>query len=203
MPLFNFNKQQTPTTPEKMNVSKSGIEFISKFEGVFRKGTSSKYAPRDAKLASENPSLYYVYIDPVGLPTIGIGHLLTKSELNSGIIVLNGKRVNYKNGLTIDQVNDLKAQDMIRFVEAVRKNVQVPLTQSMFDAIVSWAFNVGAGRVHSTKQTLIRKLNAGDYKGAANEFPKWNKSSGRVLSGLTRRRNAERDMFLSEINKVT
>jgi lysozyme len=95
--------------------------------------------------------LYYVYIDPVGLPTIGIGHLLTKKELTSGIITLNGTNVNYKNGLTIDQVNDLKAQDLVRFVVAVRNNVTVPLTQSMFDAIVSWAFNVGAGRVHPSK----------------------------------------------------
>lgn len=185
-----------------MNVSQAGIQFISQWEGVYRKGRSSKYAPKNSNIKNENPDLYYVYIDPVGLPTIGIGHLLTKSELSSGIININGKNVNYKNGLTIDQVNDLKAQDLIRFVDAVRRNVKVPLTQSMFDAIISWAFNVGAGMVHPSKQTLVRKLNQKDYVGAANEFPRWNRSGGRVLKGLTRRRNAEKDLFLSEIDKV-
>ena len=97
---------------------------------------------------------------------------------------------------------DLKRQDLSRFENAVRTHVTVPLTQSMFDALVSWTFNVGAGRIAPNGSTLARKLNAGDYEGAADELLKWNRAGGRVLSGLTRRREAERQMFLRDIDSI-
>ena len=71
----------------------------------------------------------------------------------------------------------------------------MPVTQNQFDALVSFTYNLGAGNLRSS--TLLKKLNAGDYAGAADEFPKWNKAGGKELAGLTRRRNAERDLFLS------
>ena len=71
----------------------------------------------------------------------------------------------------------------------------VELTQGQFDALVSFAYNVGS-RALSTS-TLLKKLNAGDIKGAADEFLRWNKSGGKVMPGLTNRRKAERALFLS------
>jgi lysozyme len=196
--MFNiFNKRQTIKID---NISESGIKFIGDFEGLYRFGGSARFAPSGTNLSRENKDLIYEYIDPVGLPTIGYGHLLTASEMSSGILVINGTRVNYKNGISMKQVMDLKKQDLDRFVKAVNNFVNVPLTQSMFDALVSFSFNVGTGALQ--RSTLLRLLNSGNYEAAANEFTKWNRAGGRVLSGLTRRREAEKRMFLSEISKV-
>lgn len=90
------------------------------------------------------------------------------------------------------------------FEPFVRNAVLVPLTQKQFDAMVSIVYNTGPGgpkrdgiiRLASgTPSTLLRKLNAGDYAGAAAQFPAWNRSGGRVMKGLQRRREAERLVF--------
>lgn len=65
----------------------------------------------------------------------------------------------------------------------------VPMYQHEWDAIVSWAYNVGTGA--ACKSSLVRKLKAGDYTGACTELLKWDKAGGRVLPGLTKRRQAE------------
>ncbi len=192
------NNRVGPASQFKTSID--GIKLIGDFEGLERRGGSSRFAPRGTNLGSEDKSKIYEYIDPIGLPTIGYGHLLTKEEMRTGVIVIDGRRVNYKKGLTMDQVYDLKRQDLFRFENAVRKFVKVPITQSMFDALVSWLFNVGTGRMASS--TLGRVLNQGHYDVAANELLKWNRAGGRVLAGLTRRRQAERKMFISEMSLV-
>ena len=68
--------------------------------------------------------------------------------------------------------------------------------QCQFDALCSWIFNLRDGIRQYNTSTLRRKLKGGDYKGAANEFPRWCRSGGVVMNGLQRRRNAERAMFL-------
>jgi peptidoglycan hydrolase-like protein with peptidoglycan-binding domain len=85
------------------------------------------------------------------------------------------------------------AEDVGRFEAAVNRLVKVPLSQGQFDALVSFSFNVGEGALADS--TLLRKLNARDYKGARREFARWNKGGGRVLPGLTRRRAAEAKLF--------
>lgn len=70
----------------------------------------------------------------------------------------------------------------------------VPLTQNQFDALVSFCYNVGQYNLLSS--ALIKKLNNKDYKGASNEFLKWNKSGGKVLQGLANRRKDEIEVFL-------
>ena len=75
------------------------------------------------------------------------------------------------------------------------KAVKVPISQQMFDALVSFAYNVGAANMAAS--TLVRKLNAGDINGAAAEFDRWVFSGGARLAGLTKRRDAERALFLS------
>lgn len=122
-----------------------------------------------------------VYKDAVGKDTIGIGHLIKSGE--------------HFTTLTQQQAEDLLAKDLKQFEVGVTTAVKVALTQNQFDALVSFSFNLGLGNLNSS--TLLKKLNAGDYQGAADEFPKWNRASGRVLQGLTNRRIAERELFLS------
>lgn len=108
---------------------------------------------------------------------------------------VDGKPV--RPGMTIDQdiADRLLKTGLLSYENDVLKLVRVKLTQGQFDALVSFAYNVGS-RALSTS-TLLKKLNAGDIKGAADEFLRWNKAGGKVMPGLTNRRKAERDVFLS------
>lgn len=108
---------------------------------------------------------------------------------------VDGKPI--KPGMTIKQetADRLLKTGLVRYENDVLKMTKVKLTQGQFDALVSFAYNVGS-RALSTS-TLLRKLNDGDVKGAADEFLRWNKAGGKVLNGLTRRREAERALFLS------
>ena len=100
-------------------------------------------------------------------------------------------------GMTIHQAtaDRLLKIGLVSYENDVLKLVRVKLTQGQFDALVSFAYNVGS-RALSTS-TLLKKLNGGDIKGAADEFLRWNKAGGKVMPGLTNRRKAERDVFLS------
>ncbi|HDU5651462.1 TPA: lysozyme [Klebsiella aerogenes] len=108
---------------------------------------------------------------------------------------VDGKPV--RPGMTIDQAtaDRLLKTGLVSYENDVLKIVKVKLTQGQFDALVSLAYNIGS-RALSTS-TLLKKLNDGDIKGAADEFLRWNKAGGKVLNGLTRRREAERALFLS------
>lgn len=119
------------------------------------------------------------YQDPVGIWTIGYGHTRTARP---------GMRI------SIEQAGALMREDLAGFERCVERAVWAPMNQNEFDALVSWAYNVGCGAV--AKSTLVRKLNSGDRKGAADELLRWNKAGGKVLAGLTRRRRAERELFL-------
>ena len=77
----------------------------------------------------------------------------------------------------------------------INKDVTVELTQNQFDALTSFAYNVGMGAFRSS--TLLKKLNNGDYIGVSNEFERWNKSKGKVMPGLVSRRAREKELFLS------
>lgn len=96
--------------------------------------------------------------------------------------------------VTISQGEANLAADLKEFEDAVNSLVKVPLLQCQFDALVSFAFNLGANALAGS--TLLKNLNAGDYKGAADQFLRWNKAGGKVLRGLEKRRAAERSMFL-------
>ncbi|GKX58359.1 lysozyme [Leminorella grimontii] len=120
------------------------------------------------------------YQCPAGVWTIGYGHTDQ---------VRRGDEISYA------QAERYLRADLVKFEADVTRLARVPLTQGQFDALVSFAFNCGA-RALSTS-TLLRKLNAGDYTGTADELLRWNKSAGKELPGLTRRRAAERELFLS------
>lgn len=96
--------------------------------------------------------------------------------------------------ITADQAEQFFREDVSGAENAVNTLVKVKLNQNQYDALVDFVFNLGYGNfAHST---LLRKLNAGDYQGAADEFPKWDHQAGKVLAGLTRRRADERAKFL-------
>ncbi|WP_275183626.1 lysozyme [Citrobacter freundii] len=101
-------------------------------------------------------------------------------------------------GMTIKQetAERLLKTGLVSYENDVSRLVKVRLTQGQFDALVSFTYNLGARSLSTS--TLLRKLNAGDYAGAADEFLRWNKAGGKVLNGLTRRREAERDLFLGQ-----
>ena len=96
--------------------------------------------------------------------------------------------------ITESEAERLLEADVRMFEQLVRDAVLVPLTQSQFDALVSFAYNVGSGALAGS--TLLRKVNRLDFGGAADEFLRWNKADGKVVEGLVRRRAAERRMFI-------
>ncbi len=121
------------------------------------------------------------YLDAVDVWTIGYGHTKTAEP---------GMHI------TEAQAEELLRQDLEEFEEAVTEAVQVSINSNQFSALVSFCFNLGAGSLFES--TLLRLLNQGDFQGAADQFPRWNKAGSQVLEGLTRRRKAERALFLSE-----
>lgn len=125
------------------------------------------------------------YQDSVGVWTIGYGWTQP----------VDGKPI--RAGMTIKQetAERLLRTGLVSYESDVSRLVKVGLTQGQFDALVSFTYNLGARSLSTS--TLLRKLNAGDYAGAADEFLRWNKAGGKVLNGLTRRREAERALFLS------
>jgi GH24 family phage-related lysozyme (muramidase) len=99
-----------------------------------------------------------------------------------------------KPGMTIteSEAEKLLQKDLVRFEDSVNTLVKVPLTQGQYDALVSFVFNCGTNAF--AKSTLLRLLNSGDYKGAAEQFKRW---TNKGLAGLVRRRKAEETLFLS------
>lgn len=97
--------------------------------------------------------------------------------------------------ITMAEAEALFDKDTDRFEAAVERLAPVA-TDNQFAAMVSLAYNVGEGNFASS--TLLRKHNAGDHEGAANEFKRWNRAAGRVMRGLTRRREAEAALYRSK-----
>lgn len=120
------------------------------------------------------------YQDVVGVWTIGYG--------STGDHVKPGLKITEK------EAEELLMQDLERFEDGVSRIVDVDLNSNQFSALVSFTFNLGVGALE--KSTLLRKLNSGDYKGAANEFERWVFAGGKKLAGLKRRRKAEKALFL-------
>lgn len=131
--------------------------------------------------------LPYAYLDTIAVPaimTIGYGHTGN---------VHAGERV------TKAQALRLLASDLAVAARAVRQGIHAKLSVRQRMALISLAFNCGGGAVIGS--TLASKLNAGDYKGAANCFLEWDHAGGVVVQGLLNRRKAERAMFLSKPKK--
>jgi lysozyme len=119
------------------------------------------------------------YKCPADVWTIGYGHT---NKVKQGDVITEG------------EADILLALDVQEAERAVSSYVDVDINQNQFDALVSFVYNLGAGNFKSS--TLLKKLNQGDYLGAANEFHRWNKAGGKVLRGLVRRREAEANLFI-------
>jgi lysozyme len=125
------------------------------------------------------------YLCSAGKPTIGYGATFYE----------DGKKVTMSDpAITEQRAEDLLKKHLEQFSAAVERNVKVSTTDNQFAALVSFTFNLGEGNLKSS--TLLKKLNNKDYAGAANEFERWNKAGGKILAGLTRRRQAEKSLFL-------
>lgn len=99
--------------------------------------------------------------------------------------------------ITQATADSLLAQDVSKFEAGVAALIKIPVNQNQFDALVSFAYNVGLGNFKTS--TLLTLVNKKDFKDAANEFGKWNKSGGKVLAGLVKRREAEKELFLKAV----
>lgn len=121
----------------------------------------------------------FAYKCPAGVWTIGYGR-------TAGV----------REGMTISEPEARKyvEQQCEKIGQSIQGLLKVTVTENQLSALISFYYNIGCSAF--MKSTLLRKLNAGDIEGAANEFPKWNKAGGRVLAGLVRRREAERQLFL-------
>lgn len=126
------------------------------------------------------------YKDSVGVWTIGYGHTNSAGSPK----VIPGQMI------TETEALQMLANDLKKYEAPVQRLVKVPLTDNQYGALVSFTYNLGEGNFASS--TLLKKVNAKDFKGAAQEFAKWNKAGGKVLNGLTRRRAAEAALFASQ-----
>lgn len=147
-----------------MKISNNGIELIKQFEGLSLKP----------------------YLDKVNIPTIGFGSTYYE----------DGRKVKLKD----KPITEERATQLLEFIanktfsENINKVVKVPLNQNQFDALVSFAYNIGNKNFNWS--TLLKKLNQSDYEGASLEFGRWNQASGKILSGLVLRRQKEKELFL-------
>lgn len=129
------------------------------------------------------------YLCPAKVWTIGFGTT----------VYPNGSKVKSGDVCTRDQAIQFKQHDLNRFEKSVIDAVKVPINQNQFDALVSLAYNIGSSAFANS--TLVKKLNAGDYVGASNQFDVWNKGGGKILKGLVNRRAKEKSVFLKGENQ--
>ena len=127
------------------------------------------------------------YLCSAGVPTIGWGNTFYE----------NMKKVTLQDEpITEERANSLfNFLVTTNFVNVVNRLVIVDINQNQFDALVSFVYNLGSGNFE--KSTLLKKVNQEDFIGASLEFEKWNRASGKVLIGLTKRRLSEKELFLS------
>lgn len=156
-------------------ISKKAMEMIKHHEGV-------RFKP---------------YRCPAQLWTIGVGHVLypEQGKLKMEDRLQYPLRPEDNRTFSKEEVDEILAHDLRRFVAGVSRYCPSGLNQGRLDALVSFAFNVGLGTLQ--RSTLRQKHNRGDYDGAAEEFLKFTKAGGKVLKGLVNRRNDERALYMN------
>lgn len=121
------------------------------------------------------------YICPAGLLTIGYGHKLLKNE-------------KYK-AITHDIAMDLLKKDLKQAESAVLRNINIPLSDNQFAALVSFTYNVGASALQ--RSTLRQKINRATNDSLHEEFLKWIYAGSKILKGLIKRRSTEAELFMT------
>lgn len=146
-------------------MSQKGLKLLAGFEGL----------------------VLHPYLDPVKVPTIGIGSTYYE----------NGTRVKLTDPpITEARAYELLANTIASYELTVNNLLKVTVTQFQFDAMVSLCYNIGAANF--AKSSVIRLVNKGDFVGAAKAFLLWNKAGGKVIRGLTIRRTKEAEYFLTK-----
>lgn len=147
-----------------MRIGKKGLKLIKDFEGWYSKP----------------------YRDPIGIPTIGYGFTY---------YLPNRRKVSMLDSpLTKEDGEKLLLQILFNYENDVNRLVISDVNQNMFDALVSFTYNLGAANL--AKSTLLKKINTNpNDKSIASEFLKWNRAGGKILAGLTRRRQAESELY--------
>ena len=157
-----------------MQTSIKAIELIKHHEGV-------RFKP---------------YLCPARLHTVGVGHVMypdqAKLPLDQRSSVMLKPEDNRE--FTKEEIDAILRHDLDRFERGVERFCPVPLAQGQFDALVSFAFNVGLGTLQ--RSTLRQKILRGDMEGAAEEFLKYCMAGGKILKGLQNRRKDERALFI-------
>ncbi len=157
-----------------MNVSKECIEMIKHHEGVRTRS----------------------YRCPALLWTVGVGHVIDPNHIR--VPFEERKNLAIPSGwdrvLPMAEVDDILAKDLLTFERGILRLCPTNLTQSRFDALVSFAFNVGLGNLQ--RSTIRQKHNRGEFEGAAEAFMQWTKAGGKVLPGLVKRRKDESTLYL-------
>jgi GH24 family phage-related lysozyme (muramidase) len=162
-----------PVTHPARKTSKAGIDLMHQFEGC------AKVRP-DGKVEA--------YLCPAGVWTIGWG--------STGNDPFNGGKIGKGTVWTKEQCDTRFEQHLVQFERAVLDGLgNNPASQEQFDAMCSLVYNIGAAAF--SRSTLLRMHNAGDFDGAAKQFLRWNKAGGKILRGLTRRREAEAALYKS------
>lgn len=124
-----------------------------------------------------------MYLDVAGRKTIGYGHLILSTD-------------NIPDSISLEAAQNLLWYDLAKAMNAVRDIITVGLTDNQFIALTDFCYNLGPSCLQRSQLRL--RLNRGDYLGAANAFPLYNHAAGHVFAGLTRRRNAEKKLFLTQ-----
>jgi lysozyme len=158
-----------------MKVSPKAIEMVKHHEGV-------RFRP---------------YRCPARLHTVGVGHVMYPEQGKLKIEDRDGFALRPEDNRvwTKEEVDGILRSDLARFERGVAQFCPVPLTQGMFDGLVSFSFNVGLGTLQ--RSTLRQKLLRGDKTGAGEELLKYCMAGGKILRGLQNRRIDERALFLS------
>ena len=119
------------------------------------------------------------YLCPAGVLTIGYGH--------------TGKGIKRTDIITEEDAQDLLRGDLSWVEEVINEKAKTALTQNQFDALCSLAYNIGASAFSNS--ALLRLINAGNLAAVPAQFLRWDKARGKVLAGLTRRREAEKKLW--------
>jgi lysozyme len=126
-----------------------------------------------------------IYLCPAGKPTIGYGHVVCAED-------------HFTSSITEAEASELLIKDLVSRETAVSEMIKIPINQNQFDALISFAYNLGISALRGS--TLLRYLNSRKFDMAAGEFLKWNKATVKgqmvTLAGLAKRRKAEKDLFI-------
>jgi lysozyme len=175
-------------------IGKNGLELIKHFEGCFSSIPNSaalgKIKPKPVTNLHNTEQMVYSYRCSANVATIGWGNTRWADDTP----VVDGDEC------TLAEANELYETEVDEFAHNVDKLVTNPhVTQNMFDALVSFAYNAGVGNLRAS--TLLKTVNAGNFAGCREQFMRWNKAGGKELLGLTRRRSAEADLFETPDNQ--